>query len=239
MKPSGSLDWFVFTKKTAAMQRISDLVRTGHSHYVAGVITFEKASQLSGKLGERYQVGMTHMQASRHRKAGFASFRLIMLDVGEENLRWWLLKTDGKTPPEAEREKWRDALKDRLIVPTHYELVRRPRPGTKTPAWTWRYSSDQYESIRDQIIHAIRARQDQNLRQLIHSIFRTPGFAAAREQVKQLTKLIKAEWRRSRGGDPLPEIPERLGYVRRLPDAGKKLSALKKERNSNDYRLHD
>lgn len=222
-------DWFIFTKKTAAMQRISDLVRTGHRHYVVGAIPFEKAGYFAGKIDERYQAGMTHMQASRHRKAGFASFRLIMLDVGEENLRWWLLRTDGKMPPDAEREKWRDALQDRIVMPTHYELVRRPRPGTKTPAWTWRYSSEQYESMREQIVHAIRSRQDQKLRQIIHSIFRTPGFAAARDQVKQLVKLIKADWRRTRGGEPLPEIPERLGYVRRLPDVGQKISQLKRE----------
>jgi hypothetical protein len=39
--------------------------------------------------------------------------------------------------------------------------------------------------------------------------------------------LILAEWKRSRGTDPLPEIPDRLGYVRKLADKGKVMKKAK------------
>ena len=220
------LDWFVFTKKTALMQRLGDLVRGGHRDYVEGVISKEKAGWFSGKLHEHYGVGEDRFSASRKRKGGNASFRLLMLIIDDESsLRWWLLKTSGTVPASADREKWRDAINDRLNL-TAYELVRLTKPGKKNPVWTWRYCSSRYESLRELILRAIRNNRDDELRQLIHSIFHTPGFAGAREQVKKLVNLIRQEWKRVRGSDVMPEIPKRLSYVRRLPDTGLRLSEL-------------
>lgn len=221
-----ALDWVVLTKKTALMQRLADLVRSGHRYYVEGQIPLEKAGYLAGKMDGLYRVGQDKLRASRQRKTGAASFRLLMLATeGEANLRWYLLRTDGTMPPEAEREKWRDALVDRITL-TGYELVRVTKPGTSAPAWTWRYTKDREQDLRNALLRAIRAKRDDELRQLIHDIWRTPGFSAAREQVKKMSELIRKDWKRSRGSDPLPEIPARLGYVRRLPDVGLKLSEL-------------
>jgi hypothetical protein len=50
--------------------------------------------------------------------------------------------------------------------------------------------------------------------------------------VKQLKVLILAEWKRSRGTDPLPEIPDRLGYVRKLADKGTVMKKAKAKANS-------
>jgi hypothetical protein len=44
--------------------------------------------------------------------------------------------------------------------------------------------------------------------------------------------LILAEWKRSRGTDPLPEIPDRLGYVRKLADKGTVMKKAKAKANS-------
>ena len=224
---SGSLDWFVLTKKTTIMQRLSDLIRTGHTSYVEGQIPAEKAPYFAAKLDALYLVGQNKLQASRHRKAGNASFRLLMLaSEGHAQIRWYLLRTDGRMPAEASREKWRDALSDRITL-TGYELVRLTKPGAKAPVYTWRYTKDRAQDLREAILHAIRTKRDDELRQLIHSIFKTPGFAGARDQVKKMVDLIKDEWKRSRSkADPLPDIPTRLGYVRRLPDVGLKLSEL-------------
>jgi hypothetical protein len=220
------LDWFVITKKTVVMQRLADLVRTGHHHYIVGQISPEKAGHLAGKLDMLYGVGLNRLEQSRKRKTGQASFRLLMLQqVDQENLTWWLLRTDGGIPPEAVREKWRDALSDRVHI-TGYELIRQPRAGQPTPAWTWRYEPHREQDLRDSIIRAIRTGRDDQLRQLIDTIWRTPGFSAAREQVKKMGALILSNWKRGRGNDPLPKIPERLGYVRRIPDIGRKLSEL-------------
>lgn len=224
---TGQLDWFVLTKKTTLMQRLADLVRTGHTMYVEGQIPAEKAHFFAAKLDALYLVGQNKLQASRHRKIGNASFRLLMLATeGNAQVHWFLLKTDGKAPAEAAREKWRNALEDRINL-TGYELVRQTKPGLAKPAYTWRYTRDRAQELREAILHAIRAKRDDELRQLIHSIYKTPGFSGARDQVKKMADLIKDEWKRSRRKDePMPEIPVRLGYVRRLPDVGLKLSEL-------------
>ena len=41
-------------------------------------------------------------------------------------------------------------------------------------------------------------------------------------------KLIEAEWQRTRGSkETMPDIPKLKGYVRRLPDKGVRLAAIK------------
>lgn len=220
------LDWFILTKKTALMQRLADLVRTGHRYYVTGQTPIAKAGYLAGKFDTLYQVGLSRLEQSRKRKTGQASFRFFMFhQVGHQDLMWWLLRTDGVTPREASREKWQDALDSRIVL-TGHELVRQTRAGAKLPAWTWRYTKERERDLRDAIVRCIRTRRDDELRQLISVIWRTPGFAAARDQVKKMKALILADWKRSRGNEPLPEIPNRLGYVRRVPDIGRKLSEL-------------
>jgi hypothetical protein len=58
----------------------------------------------------------------------------------------------------------------------------------------------------------------------------SPGFSGVREQVKKVKDFIKAEWKRTRkDAESFPEIPEHLGYVRRLPDKGNKLSVILKK----------
>lgn len=224
------LDWFVFTKKTALMQRLADLVRTGHKSYVEGQIPGEKAGYLAAKLDALYAVGQDKLQASRQRKTGAATFRLLMLAVeGDSQIRFYLLKTDGTAPPEATREKWRDALVDRITL-NGYELVRLTRKDQAAPAYTWRYTREREQDLRDAILRFVRTKRDDELRQIIDTIYRTPGFAGARAQVKKMTDLLKKDWRRNRGNDPLPTLPERLGYVRRLPDVGLKLSEIFKEK---------
>ncbi len=219
-------DPFVFTKKTVLMQRLSDLVRTGHHYYVTGSIPVEKAAGLATKLDGLYDVDQGKLAASRQRKKGDASFRLLMfLPDGETNILWFLIRTEGEIPEAATREKWRDAITDRIEL-TGYELVRLPRVGSKNPAYTWRYTKAQHDDLRHGLLQAIRTKRDDQVRQLIHTLWRTPGFAGARGQVKKFGDLVKSEWKRSRGSDEMPEIPARLGYVRRLADKGARLSVL-------------
>lgn len=221
---------FIHTKKTAWMQRCADLVRSGHVRYISGAVPRERAQSLYSKFRALYPIRLTHVQATRTRKKGEATARLLFYWSGEDDsISWVLLRTDGKMPPAAEdaREKWRDALKDRLTAPGGYELVRLTKPQEPKPVWTWRYTREQYAKHRDSIREAIRHRRDDQLRQLIHSLWRTPGFAGARAQVKQLEKLIRADWKRVRhSSEEMPEIPKHLGYVRRIADKGKLLSKL-------------
>ena len=221
------LDWFVVTKKAALMQRLADLVRTEHRWYVCGEIPPEKAGYLAAKFDALYGVGMSRLQQSRRRKAGQASFRLLVLYQQQDiNLRWWLLRTDGDMPPEGRREKWRDALEDRITL-TGFELVRYTRPGAARPVWTWRLTEHAEQSQRDRIRYAVGKGREDILRGVIYDNWQAaPGFAGIRKQVKKLRALILSEWRRCGRKIPRPEIPTQIGYVRRLPDLGRKLSEL-------------
>jgi hypothetical protein len=210
------------------MQRISDLVGTGHVHYVQGVVDIEKAGFLAGKFETRYAICQTKLQASRARKAGMSSTRLRFLRRSENTteLEWILLQAPGSEPDQS--EKWRNALEDRVSV-TGYELVRITKPNEPRPVWTWRYSRVRHDELRNSLIQSIRQKRDRELEALIHSIWRSPGFAGIREQVKKFDSLIKFEWQRARkASEQMPDIPTRIGYVRRLKDVGCKLSTLRR-----------
>lgn len=167
------------------------------------------------------------MEASRARKRGEHSARLLILqpEPGEMQLHWILLLCPGEKLDVS--EKWRNAVEEKINL-TGYELVRQTRTGSKNPAWTWRYTRSRHDDLREAVVQAIRTRRDDELRQLIQSIWRTPGFSGARAQVKKFKNLIESEWKRSRGADSLPDIPNRLGYVRRIPDVGCRLSLIGK-----------
>lgn len=221
-------------QKTAAMQRLADLVRTGHRHYVTGAIEADAVARVHQKMARLYHVDEHRVTAHRKRKSGAAAFRMIFfaesLTDPATKIYFILLRTDGEMPPEAEREKWRNAEIERISV-TGYELVRQTRKGRDHPSWTWRYTKAREEEIRCAIIHAIRARHDDELKRLIYSIARTPGFAAARQQAKKCFDLMRAEWKRSRSGEFPYEIP-RVGYVRRIPSLGMKASEIGKKKRA-------
>lgn len=211
------------------MQRLSDYIRFGHSWYVTGQISIEKAGYFAGKLDSIYRVGQTRLDAFRQRKEGKACFKLIMFysNNDQENVRWWLLRSPGEAPTDATKEKWTSVLEHRLQL-DGYELVRLPRQGKSSSSWTWRYQAMRIQAIRDSVLMAIRSKDDLALQQLIYSSWRTPGFSGAREQVKKLKALIISEWKRTRHSrEGMPHIPSRIGYVQRLPDIGLKLSKIR------------
>jgi hypothetical protein len=224
--PTAPRDPFIFTKKAVYMQRIADLVRTGHSLYVGGTIPLEKAGFLAAKFEQRFQVERGKLEASRARKRGEHSARLLfwLPEEEEEQVHWILLYCPGKVIDAS--EKWRDALSDRIQV-VGYELVRLTKKGADHPVWTWRYTRTRYDELREAVVQAIRRKRDDELRQLIYVLWRSPGFAGIRAQVKKIADVIRGEWRRTRSkSEQMPEIPAHLGYVRRLPDVGKRWSQL-------------
>lgn len=223
-------DPFVFTKKTVLMQRISDSVRLGHNKYVTGVTTLDKTRTLAEKFDRLYQPNLEKTAAHRARKAGKATTRLFFLNLKGDAVWWILLATNGEFAIGDHREKWRDPLvKSGRVELDGYELLQVTKQGLKAPAWTWRYTRQQHDALREAVIHAVRTRHDAALKQLIQTIWRTPGFSGARDQALKFKDLIHSEWKRSRGSaEAMPEIPTRLGYVRRLKDVGKPASALLK-----------
>lgn len=231
------MNLLVFTKKSVFMQRIADAVRQGHHWHVSGQVTVAKADYLVEKFDRVFRISRTPVQAFRARQLGEATARLLlwMPEDDAEKLVWVLLKTDGKEYLPGHRpEQWRHAMEDdQRISLTGYWLVRMTKPGYPQPVWTWRYMPERYAEIRDAIVAAIRHRRDEELKQLIHVLWRSPGFAGVRTQVKEFKKLILAEWKRTRRKqEEMPVIPEHIGYVQRLPDKGVKLSAVIKKKKA-------
>ncbi len=218
-------DPYIYTSKTVWMQRVVDVVKTGPPLYVTGSVPLGKVPSLLQKFAKRYVLNAPRMTDARARKALREVARWIgYYDERHGEVRWILFYWPGEHL--CKEERWRVTGKDR-IEHSGYEVVKLTRPGAKRPALTWRYTREQYQKLRDDIVHAIRTRQDKILDQLIHSTARTPGFAGSRAQVKNLWKLVRDEWKRVRGKkETPPAIPAGIGYVRRLPDKGELWSNL-------------
>lgn len=210
------------------MQRISDLVRTGHFYHVQGEIPLEKVSGFYSKMNMFYSVDEGRLAASRKRKAGKAAFRLLLarFKSDDPNIHFVLLCTDGEAPEAAKRERWLNALNDKITI-TGYELVRHTRKTETSPAWSWRYTKQTETDLRDSIVSAIRRKSDKDLSYLISQVSETIGFALARDQAKKMCKLVASEWKRHRNiNEAVPELPKRFRYVQRLADIGRALNEL-------------
>lgn len=227
----------VLTKKSVFMQRLADLVRTGHVKFVQGVLVAEKAAALAAKLDGVYHVTAPLRQQSRRRQRADAGARLVMWSPAIEDqapVHWVLLVSAGRLP-DGSRETWRDALsKATRLEVDGYELVRLTKPEEPRPVWTWRYTAAREQAWRESVIQAIRTRRDADLRQHIHNLWRSPGFAGIRVQVKKIAALIRSEWKRVRSAEEtMPKIPARIGYVRRLPDVGVPITELMTRRRGS------
>lgn len=213
---------WVFTHKSAFMQRIADYVRTGHQAYIQGLTAAEKIHSKWTKLAMDHPVFDNRLKAFRAREKGEPTGRLLLYQnpTQPEKIHWFLLihgRKDQLTPGES----WRHAEDPRSRIQfTGYELVRVTKEGLKKPVWTWRYADHRYQDIRDLMVHAIRSRRDDELKKQIESIFGTMGFAGSREQAKKLAVLMREEWQKRRPGETMPETPKQIGWVRRKADKG-------------------
>lgn len=223
-------DPLIYTHVGAFLQRIADAART-YSLYVVGTTSVKKIPRLLEKFEQRYvlnwQTGASRAACLRARRAGKGIGRWLGYLTSKREVLWVLFYEPGETV--CTEEKWRKASdKHERLQLLGYELFRQTRPGAKRPAWTWRWSKATYAQLRQDVLDGIRKRQDTVLETAIKRIHAAPGFAGVREQAKALRALIKDEWKRRRRDEPMPELPKRLWYVRRLPDEGKseRLSAL-------------
>jgi hypothetical protein len=224
-----SEDPFIHTKKTSFMQRLSDRVRQGATLYIEGQTPLKRVPALAEKLSQRWPLNLTKMQASRRSRAGHGTYYWLgWLEEDSQLVHWFVLHKPGAEIDRTDR--WREVLDDRLTL-TGYELVRHTRSGASAPAWTWRYTKQRFADLRDLLVADIRGRKDLQAAQLMHTLYRSPGFAGVREQVKKLRQLCLGEWKRSRGKDSMFEIPRNIGYVSRLADKGVTWSLLAKKSN--------
>jgi hypothetical protein len=211
---------FVFTKKSVYMQRIADYVRTGHQAYINGLTDTEKIFTTYDKLVFNNPVFDNKLKAFRAREKGFATGRLLLFQNKKKPEKiHWILLIHGTVDQLSKGEKWRHAEdKHARIQLLGYELLRVQKEGAKKPVWTWRYTTDRYQDLRDSMVSAIRSRRDQDFKILIDLLFGTMGFGGSREQAKSLVLLAKEEWKKRRGDEDMPAIPKLLGWVRRKGD---------------------
>lgn len=204
------------------MQRICDYVRMGGKYYIHGVTDTDKIFKTWDKLVAAYPVFDDKMKAYRARESGQASGRLLMYQnlQAPDKVHWFLL-INGTEENLPEGEKWLDAedARTRLYF-TGYELGRVTREGVKKPVWTWKYSQERFQDLRDSMVAAIRSNRDHDFKIIIDKIFGTIGFSGSREQAKSLAKLAREEWKKRRPNDEMPEVPKGIGWIRRKSDKG-------------------
>lgn len=229
-------DPLVFTGISVLFQRISDYVRNGSYRWTSGEVPLDRAFALVQKFCALYRVDANRGQQLRLKRSGIASAHLLMYarrpDAGAKpiTILWFLLISDGEHPA-ALVEKLRDAHApgERIRV-NGYELLQLPRKGTGTPAWTWRMTTEKYQTWRDRVIEcarkpALRAEHD-----IARRLYSVPGFAGIRSQVGFLVGLWRKEWKRRRAAaDAFPPLPRQLRYVQRLKSTGVRLSQLTRD----------
>jgi hypothetical protein len=223
-----SLNPWIFTKKTVFMQRVADKVRGGSNLYIQGCCGIEKTAFVFQKFADRYAILASKSTQDRRRLSELNRYYwMAYFEPDTQLVHWLLLLSPGKNPDTTDAWKCPSAQRIKL---TGYELVRLTRTGSAKPAWSWRYTRERHDEIRNALASAIRGRRDLDLQQLVHSIWRSPGFSGVREQVKKMRLLITNEWQRSRStAEVLPDIPRLIGYVRRLPDVGEPWSEIMKK----------
>ena len=210
--------------KSAAMQRIQDLVRRGYVRWTAGVVPREKAARLMAKFAARYGTAADRNERRRRRRHGAGNgFLVVYLPPRQPHAVWWLLVDDEH--PAQHYEDLRDAREVRVIMPNpywcpeawreDYELVRLDN------RWTWRMVEARRAEWEARIRAAVRQpdRETRHLqvRQSIYSLRKLPGFRGVRQDAHGLIRLLKSDWKRVRHqAEPLPVTPRLPPYVRRI-----------------------
>jgi hypothetical protein len=208
------MDQAVIISRTALLQSVSDAVRHGYRYYTTGSVSHTRASSWARKAARYYAVDLDRNRRARAKQRGEGCARLLFHEHAPGELTWVLCCTAGDHPAH-KLERLRDAHDDRIVL-FGCELVQQTRPGSAKPAWTWRMTADSYEAMRAEIISVARGRDSQRMRQLVHVLYGTPGFAGLRKQVGKLVALLRSERSRrlGRGAEPL-SLPTRLHYVER------------------------
>lgn len=208
----------VLLHKSSLMQKLADYVRFGFTDYVSGFVRAERAAAFVRKMSRYYRVdlGADRNHRARSKAAGEGCAVLLLYAGASHVLTWFLLVSPGPHPARL-LEALKSALerRERIVVQGDYELVRHARSGVR-PSWTFKMTEQTYRGVRQRVIECVRKKDDEALRQLIYSLYRTPGFAGARQQVGKAVALLRAEWRRAGRRRARPGLPPRLPYIARL-----------------------
>lgn len=206
----------VIVRRTSLMQAAGDRVRLGYRYFCTGTVSAERAIAWVRKACRYYAVDLDRNRRARAKLRGEGCAYLLLHEIEPGRLLWVLLVTGGDHP--AHRlERLSNALDpaERLQL-FGYELVRVTKPGSHHPVYTWRITAASYDALRARAIATVRRGDDLSVRQLLASLYQSPGFRGVRSQVGRVAALLKSEWRRRRGNESLPQLPKLLPYVQRL-----------------------
>lgn len=215
------MDVLVYRYKTLLMQRLTDWSARGYYAWTSGVIPADRALGLCEKFSTRYAVTRTRHQRRHAKDDGQANAVLLLADLDkQQRLHWWLLVTAG-THPAHSLEKLTDSReRDGRIVVTGYEMLQlqNDRRNGGSIRWTWRMTDSTYATWEANIRGAVRGKHpEEEHREVIASLCRSPGFHGIRTQVDRLLRLLASEWRRAGRGQL--DLPARLTpWVRRIAD---------------------
>ncbi len=95
-------------------------------------------------------------------------------------------------------------------------------------------TEETYRGARQRVIELVRKRDEHALRQLLHSLYRAPGFAGVRRQVGKAVALVRAERKRGGLSCALPVLPAKLQYVARLKSESVPLTTWLRWRHAAD-----
>lgn len=206
----------VIIHRSAFLQAVSDRVRFGYHYCCTGTVSADRATAWVRKASRYYAVDLDRNRRARAKRRGEGCAYLLFHQIEPTRLLWVLLVSDGDHP--AHRlERLRDALDpEQRLELFGYELIRITKPAVGHPVWTWRFSSSAYDALRARIIETVRRGDEQQVRQLIASLYASVGFRGVRSQIGRAAALMNAEWRRRHGNRPLPKLPKLLPYVQRL-----------------------
>lgn len=228
-----------YVNVAAGLQRIADYLRRAHPYWIAGEVPRDKSIFLWEKLARRYPLDYGRMTASRVRRGGGITFRLVMLLLPRngDKVHWVLLASND---PE-DGEPWihflsadRHGRTPRLRIGA-FEVVRTPRPrlaksadrshgaekrsgNVSQPVVTWRMTDSIWQSHREELVLLVRRRQDAELACKFDALKSVPGLRAIREQVRRLHLAAKGEWIRSRRRDESMPMAAMPGWTRRKSD---------------------
>lgn len=229
-------DPIVLRSKTAYMQAVSSLVGLGYSSFVAGEVPVERCARMVRKFNDLYLGGqLTKDSRYRRKKAALGNAQLLMWapSIGASWIRFVLLVSAVGDHPANQLENLKDARdrRSRIFLQAtfddsiDYELVQHSRAGNPRASWSWKITEHRLTAYRHALIAAVHRHEPDELRRLLVSLSRAPGFALIRRQVFELRALAKRSWRQRRDG-PFPVPTIRIPYVSRVRHVGIRLSHL-------------
>lgn len=220
-------DPIVLDGRTLLMQRLADYVRTGHVRWTCGEVAFDRVASLVRKFARLYGTDFDRNRRLRAKARGEGNAVLLLarLHPDDMHIDWYLLVSPGDNPAHQLEQLVDATTKEGRMRHAGYELVHMTKRDVAHPVLTWRMSRSNEEDWRTRALAEARRGSPHQVERFLEVLYKSPGFYGVRKQVGKTVSLFRREWRRRRGGAPIPKLP-RLYYCARLRNRGLRLTQL-------------